>query len=208
MLYRSGLAAIALVSAAGFAMAQSEPPPAMMNQQAPAAGQPAPAIGAPEAKTIGPPEAKISGSSETPATAPSAPPPAAGPHNSTTGAASTDVPMPSVVRHIPSGNDAAKFNAAADADDKKPTLAHALALTDEQKRLIASSVAGKDSSPPADFKPEVAALAPSSIKAQDLPPEITAKIPWLQPYKVAVMDNQILLVDPGNSNVVVGILDR
>jgi hypothetical protein len=186
----SSVAALFLVSAAGFAVAQSDPP---------AAGQSAPAIG--------PPEAKTNGSSATPA-APSAPPPAAGPHNSTTGAASTDVPMPPVVLHIPSASDAAKFNATADADDKKPTLAHALALTDEQKRLIASSVAGKEASPPSDFKPEVAALAPSSAKLQDLPQEITAKIPYLQPYKVAVVDNQILLVDPGNSNVVVGIVNR
>ena len=42
----------------------------------------------------------------------------------------------------------------------------------------------------------------------DLPPVIIAKIPYLAPYKVAVIDNQILLVDPTNSNVVVGILNR
>jgi len=192
LLRSSGLAAFLLVSAAGFAIAQSDPA----------------AVAAPEAKTIGPPEAKTNGSSRTPATGQFTPA-AAGSQNSTTGAASTDVPMPSVVTHIMSGADAAKFNAAADADDKRPTLAHALALTDEQKRLISSSVvAGKETSGPADFKPEVAALAPSSAKLQDLPPEITAKIPHLQPYKVAVVDNQILLVDPGNSNVVVGILNR
>src|SRR5690242_15773611 len=38
-------------------------------------------------------------------------------HNSTMGAASTDVPTPSVVTHILSPQDSAKFNQAAAADD-------------------------------------------------------------------------------------------
>ena len=177
----SGLAAILLMSASSFAIAQSQPPPAMMQAQ-------------PDAPPMLDPHPKAG--------------PATGPHNSTTGAASTDVPMPSVVVHIPSGADAAKFNAAADADDKKPTLAHAFALTDEQKKLIASSVAGAPSSGRPDFKPEVAALAPASATLADLAPAITAKIPYLTPYKVAVIDNQILLVDPTNSNVVVSIINQ
>ena len=49
---------------------------------------------------------------------------------------------------------------------------------------------------------------PKSAKLQDLPAEVTAKIPYLQPYKVAVVGNEILLVDPGNSFVVVGIFNR
>jgi hypothetical protein len=131
-------------------------------------------------------------------------------HNSTTGAASTDRPNPPVVLHIPSGNDAAKFNPAADADDKKPTIAHALALTDEQRRLISGSLAGKgqESGGRPDFKPEVAALMPKSAKPADLPGEISAQIPWVKPYKYAVVDGQILLVDPVNSFVVVEILNR
>jgi geranylgeranylglyceryl phosphate synthase family protein len=44
-------------------------------------------------------------------------------------------------------------------------------------------------------KPEVAALAPASATLADLPPVIIAKIPYLAPYKVALIDNQILLVD-------------
>lgn len=134
--------------------------------------------------------------------------PAAGQHNSTTGAASTDVPMPPTVTHIMTGNDAAKFNATAAADDARPTLAHALALTDEQRRLIASSVTGNAEGAAPDFKPEVAALMPKSAKVQDLPADVTGKIPWLAPYKVALVGNEILLVDPGNSFVVVNILNR
>lgn len=132
-----------------------------------------------------------------------------GPHNSTTGAASTDVPNPPVMLHIPSPNDAAKFNKAADADDKKPTMAHALALTDEQRRFISGSLAGKgEGSGQPDFKPEVAALMPRSAKPQDLPGEVAAKIPWVAPYKFAVVEDKILLVDPVNSFMVVEILNR
>jgi len=132
-----------------------------------------------------------------------------GPHNSTTGAASTDIPNPPVVVHIPSPNDAAKFNQTADADDKKPTMAHALALTDEQRSFIAGSLAGKgEGSGQPDFKPEVAALMPKSAKPQDLPGEIAAKIPWVAPYKFAVVEDKVLLVDPVNSFMVVEILNR
>jgi hypothetical protein len=132
-----------------------------------------------------------------------------GPHNSTTGAASTDVPNPPVVLHIPSANDAAKFNKTADVDDKKPTMAHALALTDEQRRFISGSIAGKGGgSGQPDFKPEVAALMPRSATPQDLPGEVAAKIPWVAPYKFALVEDKILLVDPVNSFMVVEILNR
>jgi hypothetical protein len=132
-----------------------------------------------------------------------------GQHNSTTGAASTDVPNPRVVLHIPSPNDAAKFNQTADAGDKKPTMAHALALTDEQRRFIAGSIAGKgEGSGQPDFKPEVAALMPKSAKPQDFPGEVAARIPWVAPYKFAVVEDKILLVDPVNSFMVVEILNR
>lgn len=104
--------------------------------------------------------------------------PATGPQNSTTGAASADIPNPPVVRHIPSANDAAKFNQTADTGDKKPTMAHALALTDEQRRFISASIAGKaENSGQPDFKPQVAALMPKSAKPQDLPGGVGAKIP-------------------------------
>jgi hypothetical protein len=136
-------------------------------------------------------------------------------HNSTTGAAPTDQPNPPLVLHIPSGSDAAKFNAATGADDKKPTMAHVLALTDAQRQLISSSLAGgkvqgsaQESSGRPDFKPEVAALMPKSAKVQDLPGEVTAKMPWVAPYKYAVVDDKILLVDPVNSFMVVDILNR
>ena len=132
-----------------------------------------------------------------------------GPHNSTTGAASTDIPNPPVVVHIPSPNDAAKFNRTADAGDKKPTMAHALALTDEQRQFISASIAGKgEASGQPDFKPEVAALMPKSARPQELPGEISAKIPWMKPYKYALVEDKILLIDPVNSNLVLEILNR
>jgi hypothetical protein len=133
-------------------------------------------------------------------------------HNSTTGAASTDLPTPSVVSHIPSANDSAKFNATADADDKKPTMAHALALTGVQRQMISASVPKGESGASAGFEPEITALMPDTARAQakiqDLPADVTAKWPWMKPYQYAVVDNKILLLDPVNSFMVVDMLDR
>jgi hypothetical protein len=130
--------------------------------------------------------------------------------NSTTGAAPTDVPTPSVVAHIASPQDAAKFNAEAAERDKKPILALALKLTDEQRQMIAAGLANAGAGVKAEFKPEVAALMPPSAKVavRDLPPGIDEKISWLKPYRVAVVDNEILLVDPRNSFVVLDIIKR
>ena len=159
------------------------------------------------AKTCGAALALVLASASGPALAQGAPP--GWQHNSTTGAASTDIPNPPVVVHIPSPQDAAKFNRDADADDKKPTMAHALALTEEQRRFISSSIGGKgQASGQPDFKPEVAALMPQSAKPQDLPGDIAGRIPWIAPYKYALVEDKILLVDPVNSFMVVEILNR
>jgi hypothetical protein len=194
----AALAAVALLSVSQGALAQSAP-----HTQAPpeSASPPNPSVVAPAE-----PSSQTPARSETSVT----PQAQAGeqPHNSTTGAASTDVPTPSVVTHILSGQDAAKFNAETAANDAKPTMAHAFGLTDEQKRLIASSVTGKDESAKPALKPEIATLMPPSLKVQDLPGDVTAKIPWLMPYKVALAGDQVLIVDPVNSHLVVGIIDR
>lgn len=193
------IAAAALLGFSQGAVAQSEPP-SQAQPNPPSATPPNPSVVAPAE-----PSSQVPAQSETSVTPQNSTEPR---HNSTTGAASTDVPTPRVVTHILSGQDAAKFNADVAADDAKPTLAHALGLTDEQKRLIASGVSKETPSQQLDFKPEVAALVPKSTKVEDLAADVTAKWSWLAPYKVAVVDNKILLVDPINSNLVVGMIDR
>ena len=113
--------------------------------------------------------------------------------------------------HIPSPQDAAKFNPTADANDKKPTMAHAFALTDDQRRQIAGMLSGgkaQEAGQRSDFPPEVAARMPASAKVNDLPNEVTAQTPTLKPYKYAVVDGKILIVDPVNGYMVVEILNR
>ena len=135
--------------------------------------------------------------------------PGANSPDSTSGAAPADVPTPPVTTHIPSGSDAAKFNAAADADDKILIMARAVSLTPEQRRLISSALAGEDKSGPhADFEPQISALMPPSAIVKDLPGEVTTRIPRIERYKYALVDNKILLVDPVNSYIVLDIIDR
>jgi hypothetical protein len=122
----------------------------------------------------------------------------------------SDRPMSAPSTRLPSANDAAKFNPAADADDKKPTMAHALNLTDDQRRQLSGMLAGKaqEGGQRSEFKPEVAARMPAAAKVNDLPNEVTAQMPTLKPYKYAVVDDKILLVDPVNGYMVVEILNK
>ena len=194
---RTAAIAMLLTSVSGLALAQSPAPDAA----APAAPSAAPS--APSAAPAAP--------SATPA-APSATP--AVPDATMGARAPSDRPASSLSTHIPSPNDAAKFNPAADANDKKPTIAHAFAFTDEQRRQLSGLLAGK-AQPQAqaggqrsEFKPEVAARMPASAKVNDLPSEVIAQMPTLKPYKYAVVDDKILLVDPVNGYLVVEILNR
>lgn len=127
--------------------------------------------------------------------------------NPTTGVAPADQP----VERLPSTNDAAKFNAAADAGDRMPILALSLMLTNEQRRLISQALnksgQSKGSTERPGFTPEVTALMPDAATVADLPGDLTAQIPQLKPYKYAVIGDKVLLVDPVNSFVVVGIVN-
>ena len=190
---RSAAIAILLTSVSGLALAQS----------------PAPDAAAPTAPSAAPsaPSAAPAAPSATPA-APSATP--AVPDATMGARVPFDRPASSLSTHIPSPNDAAKFNPAADANDKKPTMAHAFAFTDEQRRQLSGMLSGKaqEAGQRSDFKPEVAARMPASAKVNDLPSEVTAQMPTLKPYKYAVVDDKILLVDPVNGYMVVEILNR
>jgi len=197
---RSAAIAILLTSVSGLALAQS-PAPDAAAPTAPSAAPSAPSA-APAA-----PSATPAAPSATPA-APSATP--AVPDATMGARAPSDRPASSLSTHIPSPNDAAKFNPAADANDKKPTMAHAFAFTDEQRRQLSGMLSGKaqEAGQRSDFKPEVAARMPASAKVNDLPSEVIAQMPTLKPYKYALVDDKILLVDPVNGYLVVEILNR
>jgi len=193
---RSAALAILFTGVSGLALAQSPAPdPAAPSSAAPTAPTAPTAPSAPAAPTA---------TQAAPSAAPAAP-------DSTMGARPPgDRPASALSTPLPSPNDAAKFNPAADANDKKPTMAHAFAFTDEQRRQLSGMLSGKaqEAGQRSDFKPEVAARMPASAKVNDLPNEVTAQMPMLKPYKYAVVDDKILLVDPVNGYMVVEILNR
>jgi hypothetical protein len=112
--------------------------------------------------------------------------------------------------HLPSPADAAKHNAQVDERDKLPIMARVLELNDQQHRLIAQSVGAN--APRSDVKlsvePVVTGLIPQTVPLSDLPANVLNEIPAAIPYKYAIVDNRILLVDPVNSYMVIDIIAR
>lgn len=127
----------------------------------------------------------------------------------TTGAAPAHLPA-SV--HVPSPADSAKHNPQVAERDKLPIMARVLELSDEQHRLIVESVGNEGKGPDAKFgfEPQVTALVPDpdAIVLHDLPQNVIDAIPAARPYKYAMADNRILLVDPINSHMVIDIIRR
>jgi Protein of unknown function (DUF1236) len=60
---------------------------------------------------------------------------------------------------------------------------------------------------PADFKPTLGAVAPSSIKLQPLPTKVSNEVPAVKPYDYAMLHDQVLIVDP-SSRKIVDIVNR
>jgi hypothetical protein len=106
--------------------------------------------------------------------------------------------------------DAAKHTPQVDERDKLPIMARVLELNDQQHRLIAQSVGAN--APRSDVKlsvePVVTGLIPQTVPLSDLPANVLNEIPAAIPYKYAIVDNRILLVDPVNSYMVIDIIAR
>lgn len=134
------------------------------------------------------------------------PEPAAG---SSTNSATVGVAPPADT-HLPSPADAAKHNPKVAERDKLPIMARVLELNDQQHRMIAQSIASN--APRSDvklgFEPVVTGLIPKNIELSELPANVVSDIPAAKPYKYAIVDNRILLVDPVNSNMVIDIIAR
>ncbi len=87
-----------------------------------------------------------------------------------------------------------KENAAL---DKKPITALQFPLTDEQKQLIAASVAKA----PAAQNPELANMHPAmflpiGVPIREFSGELMQRIPSAGRYKYVKLDNRVLIVDP------------
>jgi hypothetical protein len=94
-----------------------------------------------------------------------------------------------------------KENAAL---DKLPTTALQFPLTDEQKRLIAKSVAAAPKAPPSAglANTHVATFLPIGTPIQEFSGEAIQQFPPLGRYKYVKLDDRVLIVDPPNRTVV------
>ena len=84
-----------------------------------------------------------------------------------------------------------------------------LNLTAAQQKEIWQGVSpqGTKETAPADFKPTVGAVAPSSIKLQPLPTKVSNEVPAVKSYDYSMLANQVLIVAP-SSRKIVDIVNR
>ena len=84
-----------------------------------------------------------------------------------------------------------------------------LNLTGAQQKEIwqgVSQQASKETAP-ASFKATVGEVAPTSIKLQPLPTKVSNEVPAVKSYDYAMLQNQVLIVDP-SSRKIVDIVNR
>lgn len=78
-----------------------------------------------------------------------------------------------------------------------------LNLTSAQQKEIWQSVSKQSmkGTPPAGFKATVGEVVPSSIKLHALPSEATRQVPAVTWYDYAMLQNEVLLVDPKSKKI-------
>ena len=110
--------------------------------------------------------------------------------------------------HLPSPQDAAKYNATADAQDKLPIVAHALALSAAEQQQIAQSLAAENTpsttgAGAADLPDlQVSEVVPDDYDVRPLPQAATQSMPWTQSYDYVRGKGRIYLVGPYYREVV------
>ena len=125
-------------------------------------------------------------------------PPSEGTQTDGKTAAATDIPGASA-QTMPS-----TISAENAAKDKHPWLDRGTGLSADQKQLIYRSIANKpdtDNASKAKIYGVVSEVLPDSVAPQDLPADVTAKIPAIQDLKYVKANNQVLLVNPPNNTV-------
>jgi hypothetical protein len=87
--------------------------------------------------------------------------------------------------------------------DKLPTTALQLPLTDEQKKVIAGSVAGAQPQNVAGLSDiHVADFLPTAVAPQEFSTDVKQKLPEVGRYKFVKLDKRVLIIDPPNRTVV------
>jgi hypothetical protein len=89
----------------------------------------------------------------------------------------------------------AKYSAKNDADDKTPIMAWPLPLTDQQKKEIYERIA-KTSAPVVASNAKLSDEYDNWTDFQEMPPDVTDKIPFVRDYKFVKLADKVLLVNP------------
>jgi hypothetical protein len=192
---RHGALALALFGSVGLAAAADNADSGKINngaaeaQQPPAGGPPnqAEQPGSGDIVTNGPPMG------EAPPAATSA---AAAAPRDNMGAAPSG-PIGSTPQTMPS-----KYSGDNDVADKRPIMAHPLALTDAQKRQIYDGVASNRDAAVHSVDARVASILPGDVTLYELPSSLVEAIPAVRGYKYVKFDDKVLLVNPPNRIVV------
>lgn len=119
--------------------------------------------------------------------------------NTTSGSSGDATPLGATAQTMPST--ISKENAAL---DKKPTTALQFPLTDEQKQIIAKSVAkAPNADTSGDFaNVHVAMFLPIGVSIESFSGDLTQQIPNAERYKYVKLSDRLLIVDPPNLTVV------
>jgi Protein of unknown function (DUF1236) len=85
-----------------------------------------------------------------------------------------------------------------------PASAQVLTLTPAQRLAIYQSVTGtlKNSAAPDGFRVTVGARVPDSVELKPLSDTLAKLAPQAKEFSVAMIEKQVILVDPGNRQVV------
>jgi hypothetical protein len=89
------------------------------------------------------------------------------------------------------------------AADAGSTSKDHLNLTSAQQKDIWQSVSKQNmkETTPAGFKAMIGELVPTSIKLHALPSDATREVPAIKPYEFAMLQDQVLLVDPKSKKI-------
>jgi hypothetical protein len=78
-----------------------------------------------------------------------------------------------------------------------------LALTSAQRHDLWQGLSKQEKeSAPAGFAAKVGQAVPSSVKLQSLPTNLSSQIPAVKSYDYAMLQSELLIVDPASKNVV------
>ena len=91
----------------------------------------------------------------------------------------------------------------ARASPGSPTwITDGLTGAQHQEILQGTSPQAVKESPPAGFKAEIGKVVPSSIKLQPMPKQVSEQVPAVKSFDFAMLQDQLLIVDPTSKKVI------